>query len=244
MLRHVTLVRTEVSKDRSASIIKVTRIGELGTTLAVTSNRRTLWRNTMQNVVGCNMRTWCCWTELGMREGACLASVKQACAIRNNVSINHRYQPNEILSWFFLPRNLSRWSGDMPIPSLILNLLLTIVYYFRQFNDLVVTELRNTDISCFEIRPTLVSFFIYGPWFRDVSELGSTEASYRACWAKLSYCQFQVFITELKSVMFLSLLRPFCLNSMFYRLYAAFIWNVDALYLITTFSKEFEDVSR
>jgi hypothetical protein len=42
MLLHVALVRTEVSEEYSASIIRVTRIGELGTTLAVTSNRRTL----------------------------------------------------------------------------------------------------------------------------------------------------------------------------------------------------------
>jgi hypothetical protein len=42
MLRRVTLVRTDVSEELSASFIRVTRIGELGTTLAVTSNRRTL----------------------------------------------------------------------------------------------------------------------------------------------------------------------------------------------------------
>jgi hypothetical protein len=46
MLRRVTLVRTDVSEELSASFIRVTRIGELGTTLAVTSNRRTLRRNT------------------------------------------------------------------------------------------------------------------------------------------------------------------------------------------------------
>jgi hypothetical protein len=40
MLRHVALVRTEVSEELSASIIRVTRIGELRTTLAVASNRR------------------------------------------------------------------------------------------------------------------------------------------------------------------------------------------------------------
>jgi hypothetical protein len=44
MLRHVVLVRTDVSEELSASFIRVTRIGELGTTLAVTSNRRTLRR--------------------------------------------------------------------------------------------------------------------------------------------------------------------------------------------------------
>jgi demethoxyubiquinone hydroxylase (CLK1/Coq7/Cat5 family) len=42
MLRRVALVRTDVSEERSASIIRVTRIGELGTTLAVSSNQRTL----------------------------------------------------------------------------------------------------------------------------------------------------------------------------------------------------------
>jgi hypothetical protein len=41
MLRCVALVRTDVSEELSATIIRVTRIGELGTTLAVTSNRRT-----------------------------------------------------------------------------------------------------------------------------------------------------------------------------------------------------------
>jgi hypothetical protein len=46
MLRHVALVRTDVSEELSASFIRVTRIGELGTTLAVTSNRRMLRRNT------------------------------------------------------------------------------------------------------------------------------------------------------------------------------------------------------
>jgi hypothetical protein len=38
MLCRVALVRTDVSEERSASFIRVTRIGELGTTLAVTSN--------------------------------------------------------------------------------------------------------------------------------------------------------------------------------------------------------------
>jgi hypothetical protein len=39
MLRRVALVRTDFSEELSASFIRVTRIGELGTTLAVTSNR-------------------------------------------------------------------------------------------------------------------------------------------------------------------------------------------------------------
>jgi hypothetical protein len=40
MLRRVALVRTDVSEELSSSVIRVKRIGELGT-LAVTSNRRT-----------------------------------------------------------------------------------------------------------------------------------------------------------------------------------------------------------
>jgi hypothetical protein len=43
MLRRVALLRTDVSEEHSASSIRVTRIDELRTTLAVTSNRRTLW---------------------------------------------------------------------------------------------------------------------------------------------------------------------------------------------------------
>jgi hypothetical protein len=39
MLRGVVLVRTNVSEELSASFIKVTKIGELGTTQAATSNR-------------------------------------------------------------------------------------------------------------------------------------------------------------------------------------------------------------
>jgi hypothetical protein len=42
MLCSVALVRTDVSEERGASIIKVTRIGKLGTTLTVTNIRRTL----------------------------------------------------------------------------------------------------------------------------------------------------------------------------------------------------------
>jgi hypothetical protein len=40
MLRRVALLRTGVSEELSASIIRLTRIGELRITLAVTSNRR------------------------------------------------------------------------------------------------------------------------------------------------------------------------------------------------------------
>jgi hypothetical protein len=45
-LRRVALARTDVSEQLSASFIRVTRLSELRTMLAVTSNRRTLRRNT------------------------------------------------------------------------------------------------------------------------------------------------------------------------------------------------------
>jgi lipopolysaccharide/colanic/teichoic acid biosynthesis glycosyltransferase len=41
MLRRVDLVRADVSEESSASFNRVTRISELGTTLAATSNRST-----------------------------------------------------------------------------------------------------------------------------------------------------------------------------------------------------------
>jgi hypothetical protein len=46
MLRRVALVKSDVSEEPGATFIRVTRIGELGTTQAATSNRRTLRRNT------------------------------------------------------------------------------------------------------------------------------------------------------------------------------------------------------
>jgi hypothetical protein len=53
MLRHVALVRTDVSEELSVSFIRVTTIDELGTALAVTSNRHTPRRNTIEVCVGC-----------------------------------------------------------------------------------------------------------------------------------------------------------------------------------------------
>jgi hypothetical protein len=49
MLRHVALVSTDVSEELSSSIIRVTRIGELGM-LALTRNRLALRRNAVSLV--------------------------------------------------------------------------------------------------------------------------------------------------------------------------------------------------
>jgi DNA-binding TFAR19-related protein (PDSD5 family) len=39
MLRRMALVRTDVAEELRASFIRVTKIGEIGTTLTLTSNR-------------------------------------------------------------------------------------------------------------------------------------------------------------------------------------------------------------
>jgi hypothetical protein len=58
MLRRMALVRTDVSEDLSASFIRVTRIGELGTTLAVTSNC-SVCRLLIAACHGCDYEEWC-----------------------------------------------------------------------------------------------------------------------------------------------------------------------------------------
>jgi hypothetical protein len=60
ILRRAALVRTDVSEERCASIIRVARIGELGTMLRITSNLCTLRINTtllLRNV--CSYRRHC-----------------------------------------------------------------------------------------------------------------------------------------------------------------------------------------
>jgi hypothetical protein len=58
MLRRVALVRTDVSEEPGASFIRLTKIGELGTTQAATSNRtrllvltRATWRNNPEDTI-------------------------------------------------------------------------------------------------------------------------------------------------------------------------------------------------
>jgi hypothetical protein len=50
MLYRVAFVRIDVSEEPSTSIVRVIRIGELGTSLAVTSNRHPLRRNTVHTI--------------------------------------------------------------------------------------------------------------------------------------------------------------------------------------------------
>jgi hypothetical protein len=55
MLRRVALVRTDVSEEPSASIIRVTRIGELGTTQAATSNQVVFLRSVRRLLVAASL---------------------------------------------------------------------------------------------------------------------------------------------------------------------------------------------
>jgi hypothetical protein len=55
MLRRAILVRTDVSEERIASIVKATRIGELGTTLASTSNDIVFLRSVLRLILTANV---------------------------------------------------------------------------------------------------------------------------------------------------------------------------------------------
>jgi hypothetical protein len=58
LLRRVAFVRTDVSEEPGASFIRVTKIGELGTTRAATSNRCMLRRNTNTETSVLTRATW------------------------------------------------------------------------------------------------------------------------------------------------------------------------------------------
>jgi hypothetical protein len=88
-LRRVAVTETEVSEKRIASIIRVTRIGELGTSLEIPRNRSILRRNNRllvtANVVRCS-------------------SVLIRATLRNNpeVDILHSYRRENLKSYIAL----------------------------------------------------------------------------------------------------------------------------------------------
>jgi hypothetical protein len=74
MLRCVALIRTDVSEELSAPFIRVTRIGELGTTLAVTSNRCTLLSSSETSVL--TRATWHNIPEVTILHSHCCENLK------------------------------------------------------------------------------------------------------------------------------------------------------------------------
>jgi hypothetical protein len=74
MLRLVALVRTDVLEELSTLIIRVTRIGELGITLAVTINRSRLRRNSMEVPCSCETSVLVRTTRRNIPEGGILHS--------------------------------------------------------------------------------------------------------------------------------------------------------------------------
>jgi hypothetical protein len=114
MLRRVALVRTDVSEELSASFIGVTRIGELGTMLAVTSNRCTLHPEANYN----NWATATSWRNLvstfadrGVSRGQCGWTP---------TAVNLSFVDRSRYFFFQVPPHLSSWGWVDPIPDQLL----------------------------------------------------------------------------------------------------------------------------
>jgi hypothetical protein len=112
LLRRVALVRTDVSEESGASFIRVTKVGELGTTQAATSNRRTLRRNV---------------------PGSSETSVLTRATRRNNPedTILHSHRRENLKSYIFC------WAyGDIYINFTILSIIHHPVIYWSPVTDI------------------------------------------------------------------------------------------------------------
>jgi hypothetical protein len=110
MLRRVALVRTNVLEEHSAYFIRVTRISELGTMLAVTSNWRTLWRNTKwerklvwnsdwgcREEWGLQVVAWVCkWPDYKSKSQALVGGLDGACKQARNVEQRHQLSLGQV----------------------------------------------------------------------------------------------------------------------------------------------------
>jgi hypothetical protein len=110
MLHRVALVRTDVSEELRASFIRVTRISELGTTLAATSDRRTLRRNVATSVVPSSPILVTLMEALGSSKTSVLTG-----ATRHNIpedTILHSHCSENLKSYKKV-MSLTEWTDDL-----------------------------------------------------------------------------------------------------------------------------------
>jgi hypothetical protein len=88
MLRCVALVRTDVSEELSASFIRITRIAEPGTKLAITSNQRThlvIYLSVRRLLVTANVRSSPILVTLMMEALSCSETSVHTRATQRNI---------------------------------------------------------------------------------------------------------------------------------------------------------------